>query len=301
LLTGFVAYLPAQALGLSGVLSVVATGLFLERQGPRIVSPQTRLQATQFWQVVTFLLNGLLFILVGLQLNSILAAHSLPSAADLVQDAALICLTIILVRIAWVFPGAYLPRFLSRRVRERDPYPSWKAVAVVAWTGMRGGVSLAAALALASNFPERDLIVFLTFCVILATLVVQGLTLPPLIQWLDLAEDGSAEQEEEKARQKVFQAAFARLEELAHEDWVSQEIIEDLRAHYVQRKHKYIRLDDSDNIFAERIAVYQRLQRELLAAKRKTLIALRDNGIINDEVLRKIQYDIDMEEVRLPA
>jgi CPA1 family monovalent cation:H+ antiporter len=302
LLTGFVAYLPAQALGLSGVLSVVATGLFLERQGPRIVSPQTRLQATQFWQVVTFLLNGLLFILVGLQLNSILAAHSLPSAGNLVLDAALICFTIILVRIVWVFPGAYLPRFLSRRVRERDPYPSWKAVAVVAWTGMRGGVSLAAALALAPGFPERDLIVFLAFCVILATLVVQGLTLPPLIRLLDLAEDGSLEQEEEKARLKIFQSALTRLEELAHEDWVSQEIIEDLRTHYTQRKHKYkARLDDSDNIFAERIAIYQRLQRELLAAKRKALIALRDSGIINDEVLRKIQYDIDMEEVRLPA
>jgi Na+/H+ antiporter len=306
LLTGFVAYLPAQALGLSGVLSVVASGLFLERQGPKIVSPQTRLQATQFWQVVTFLLNGLLFILVGLQLNSIMASNALPSAGNLALDAVLICLTIILVRIAWVFPGAYLPRFLSqrlsRRVRESDLYPSWKAVAVVAWTGMRGGVSLAAALALAPNFPERSLIVFLAFCVILATLVVQGLTLPPLIQWLDLAEDGVLKQEEEKARMKIFQAAFARLEELAHEDWVSQEIIEDLRTHYMQMKHKHkARLDGEDNIFTERIAVYQRLQRELLAAKRKTLIALRDSGIINDEVLRKIQYDIDMEEVRLPA
>jgi CPA1 family monovalent cation:H+ antiporter len=302
LLTGFAAYLPAQALGVSGVLSVVATGLFLERQGPRIVSPQTRLQATQFWQVVTFLLNGLLFILVGLQLNTILASHALPSARSLVLDAMFICLTIILVRIAWVFPGAYLPRFLSRRVRERDPYPSWKYVSVVAWTGMRGGVSLAAALALDSKFPERDLIVFLTFCVILATLVVQGLTLPLLIHWLDVADDGSLEKEEEKARLKIFQAAFARLEELANEGWASQEIIEDLRAHYMQRKHKYkSHLDDTGNIFAERIAVYQRLQRELLAAKRKTLIALRDSGIINDEVLRKIQYDIDMEEVRLPV
>jgi Na+/H+ antiporter len=306
LLTGFIAYLPAQALGLSGVLSVVATGLFLERQGPRFVSPQTRLQATQFWQVVTFLLNGLLFILVGLQLNAILASNALPSAGHLLLDAAFICLTVIFVRIAWVFPGAYLPHFLSQRLHEseheRDAYPSWKAVAVVGWTGMRGGVSLAAALALDPRFPERNLIVFLAFCVILATLVVQGLTLPPLIQWLNLAEDGSLEQEEEAARMKVFQAAFARLEELAHEDWVSQEIIEDLRTHYGQMKHKHkARIDVNDNIFAERIASYRRLQRELLAAKRKTLIALRDSGIINDEVLRKIQYDIDMEEIRLPA
>jgi Na+/H+ antiporter len=304
LLTGFAAYLPAQVLGVSGVLSVVATGFFLERVGPRIVSAQTRLQATQLWQVVTFLLNGLLFILVGLQLNTILSSRALPSAGNLILDAAFICFTIVLVRIAWVFPGAYLPLFLSRRVRNSagDPYPSWKAVAVVAWTGMRGGVSLAAALALDPTFPERDLIVFLTFCVILATLVVQGLTLPPLIQWLNLEDDGLLEKEEEKARQKISQAAFARLEELTREEWVSQEVVEDLRAYYTQRKHKYkARLDEADDIFAQRIAVYQRLQRELLAAKRKTLIGLRDSGIINDEVLRKIQYDIDVEEVRLPV
>lgn len=302
LLTGFVAYLPAAALGASGVLSVVATGLYLERMGPRVVSPQTRIQTTQMWQVVTFLFNGLLFILVGFQLNTILASRALPTPGNLLLDAGFISLTIIIIRILWTFPGAYLPFFLNPRLREREPLPPWKSVIVVAWTGMRGGVSLAAALALNPTFPDRALIVFLAFCVILATLVVQGLTLPPLIRWLNLSDDGTLDHEEEKARLNLFHASLERLDELANEDWVPQEILEELRTHYTAKKRKYkTQVDGSDSIFTERIAIYRRLQREILAAKRKMLIELRDKSIINDDVLRKIQRDLDIEEIRLPV
>ncbi len=300
LLTGFAAYLPADRLGLSGVLAVVATGLYLERMGPRIVSPQTRLQAIQLWQVVVFLLNGLLFILVGLQLNTILASRTLPSFVNLLLDAAIISVTIIVARIVWIFPATYLPRLLSRHLREKDPYPSWRDVSILAWTGMRGGVSLAAALALSTNFPQRDLIVFLTFSVILATLVIQGLTLPPFIRRLQVVDDGSLEQEEAKARLKTIQAAMVRLEELATEDWVPRDIVEDLRSHYAERSQQArARFDGSETIIEERIAAYGRLQRELLAIKRKTIIDLRNRGVINDEVLRIIQHDIDIEETRL--
>ncbi|HEV2655876.1 MAG TPA: Na+/H+ antiporter [Ktedonobacteraceae bacterium] len=302
LLTGFAAYLPAQALGLSGVLAVVAVGLYLERQGPSIVSPQTRLQAIQLWQVVVFLLNGLLFILVGLQLNTILASHALPPVGMLLLYAALISLTIIVIRIIWVFSTAYLPRFLSRRLRERDPYPAWQDVAIVAWTGMRGGVSLAAALALGISFPQRDLIVFLTFSVILATLVVQGLSLPPFIQRLKVTDDGVLEREEAKARLKTVQAAMARLDELANEDWVPQDVVADLRSHYTEKSRRSkAQFDGSDTIFEERIIAYRRLQQEILSAKRKTIIDLRNHSIINDEVMRKIQHDIDMEETMLSS
>ncbi len=302
LLTGFAAYLPAQALGCSAVLAVVAIGLYLEQRGPRIVSAQTRLQAVQLWQVVVFLLNGLLFILVGLQLNGILARRHLPSTAMLLRDAVLICLAVILTRIVWVFPASYLPRLLSRRLRERDPYPSWRDVAIISWTGMRGGVSLAAALALGESFPQHDLIVFLTFSVILATLVLQGLTLPPLIAWLQVVDDGALKQEEAQARKKVLHAALTRLEELAHEDWVPQDAVEAIRVHYRERGQQVRASVDgnANSIFAERIAAYQRLERDLLATKRKTLIELRDQDIINDEVLRIIQRDIDIEETRLP-
>ncbi|HLZ57754.1 MAG TPA: Na+/H+ antiporter [Ktedonosporobacter sp.] len=300
LLSGFAAYLPAQALGFSAVLAVVAMGLFLERQGPSIVSPQTRLQAIQLWQVVVFLLNGLLFILVGLQLNIILASHALPPFWTLLGDAALICLTVILVRIAWVFPAAYLPFRLSRRLRESTQAFTWKEVSIVAWTGMRGGVSLAAALALSTTFPGRDLIVFLTFCVILATLVLQGLTLPPLIRRLEVTDDGALEKEEVKARKKILHAAMARLEELANEEWVPQDMVHEIREHYQQHGQKVRASLDGDDLFSERIAAYQRLQRELLTTKRRALIALRNQDTINDEVLRIIQHDIDVEEVRLP-
>jgi monovalent cation/hydrogen antiporter len=201
----------------SGVLSVVATGLYVGRRGPYVISAETRLQGYAFWELVTFLLNGVIFALIGLQLSGIIAGLSDYSAAELVLYAGLVSLTVILVRFLWVFPATYLPRWVSRSLRERDPSPSPRAVTVIAWTGMRGVISLAAALALpltiegGAAFPERDLILFLTFCVILATLVVQGLTLPALIRALDLHDDGSQDQEEIIGRIEVAQAALARI------------------------------------------------------------------------------------------
>ena len=302
LMSGFAAYLPAQALGVSGVLAVVTTGIYLGRLGPRIISSQTRLQGGQLWAVVVFLLNSLLFILVGLQLHHItLAALSSHSAITLIAYAVLVVLTVILVRVIWVFPASYLPSALSRRIREHDPYPSWKTVTIIAWTGMRGGVSLAAALALTIAFPGRDLIIFLTFCVILATLVVQGLSLPSLIHWVQPPDDGSAGREETKARLKVARAALARLNDLASEDWVPQDILDDLRVHYEEKDQRFTaRMDGSeDGSQEERASAHLRVKREVITAQRTKLLELRSKGIIDDEVLRRIQRDLDLEEVRL--
>jgi monovalent cation/hydrogen antiporter len=168
------------------------------------------LQGYAFWELVTFLLNGLIFSVIGLQLGGIVEGLSGYSAATLILYAGLISLAVILVRILWVFPATYVPRWASRSLRERDPSPSPRAVTVIAWTGMRGVISLAAALALplstesGAPFPERDLILFLTFCVILATLVVQGLSLPVLIRALRLEDDGSGEREEIKGRIRLY-------------------------------------------------------------------------------------------------
>jgi CPA1 family monovalent cation:H+ antiporter len=322
LLTPFAAYLLAEEpshyaweellhlpgeFAFSGVLSVVATGLYVGRRGPYVISPETRLQGYAFWELVTFLLNGVIFALIGLQLRSVVERLSEYSVADLVLYAGLVSLTVILVRFLWVFPATYLPRWASRTLRARDPVPSPRAVTVIAWTGMRGVISLAAALALpltiegGAPFPGRDLIFFLTFSVILATLVVQGLSLPALIRALGLEDDGSQEREEIEGRIEVAQAALARLEELAEEDWIREDTAERMRGLYIYRRTRFsARFDGSDEDgIEERSAAYQRLQRELLRAQRTTLIELRNEGRIGDEAMHRIERDLDLEESRL--
>jgi NhaP-type Na+/H+ and K+/H+ antiporter len=284
----------------------VATGLYVGRRGPYVISPETRLQGYAFWELVTFLLNGVIFALIGLQLRSVVERLSDYSVADLVLYAALVSLTVILVRFLWVFPATYLPRLASRSLRARDPSPSPRAVTVIAWTGMRGVISLAAALALpltiegGAPFPGRDLIFFLTFSVILATLVVQGLSLPALIRALGLEDDGSQEREEIEGRIEVAQAALARIEELAEEDWVREDTAERMRGLYNYRRTRFSArfVGDEDGI-EERSAAYQRLLRELLRAQRTTLIELRNEGRIGDEAMHRIERDLDLEESRM--
>jgi CPA1 family monovalent cation:H+ antiporter len=195
----------------------------------------------------------------------------------------------------------YLPRFLFRSVRERDPYPPWQYPTIIAWSGIRGAVSLAAALALPLDFPRRDLIVYLTFSVILATLVGQGLTLAPLLRRLNLEDDGGAEREEAKARIKAAQAALARLDELEGEGWIYPDTVERARGQYQFRTNRfrarYQGVDDDGT--EERSQQYQRLRRELLAAERQAVIGLRNEGTITEEVMQRVQRDIDLEDLRL--
>jgi monovalent cation/hydrogen antiporter len=324
LLTPFVAYLAAEELphglwewlhGLigvpadlhvSGVLAVVTTGLYLGRKSPYITSSGTRLQGFATWELITFLLNGLIFILIGLQLRSVIEGLDIYTPGQLILYAVLVSLTVILVRIIWVFPATYLPRRLSRRLRERDPSPSWRPVSIVAWTGMRGVISLAAALALpfqtasGVQFSERGLIIFLTFCVILATLVVQGLSLPALIRALGLEDDHIGDKEETHGRIGVADAALERLEELTEEDWVREDTAERVRGLYNYRRNRFAsRFDGDPDGVEERSAAYQRLMIELLDAQRQRLIRMRDDGKIGDEVMHRIERDLDLEESRL--
>ncbi len=240
LLTPFVTYLIAERLGCSGVLAVVTAGLYLGWRLPELLTFRTRLRAAPVWDMVEFLLNGFVFILIGLQLHEVLSvvtARSVP-LSQLFLYALLISLAVIVLRILWVFPATYLPRLIFRRMCRRDPDPAWQQVTIVAWTGMRGVVSLAAALALpltlpdGTPFPGRDLILFLTFIVIFATLVVQGLSLPPLIRWLGVKDDGSMEKEEREARLQANRAALARLNEIAEADPARLEALQRLRIEY---------------------------------------------------------------------
>jgi Na+/H+ antiporter len=306
LLTPYAAYLLADALQMSGVLAVLSAGLYLSRQSSRFFSSNTRLQANAVWNVLVFLLNGLVFLLIGLQLRSILEAIAGHSLLTLIWQALLISLAVIAVRIAWVFPATYLPRLVSPRLRARDPYPGWRQVAVVAWVGMRGGLSLAAALALPFTltggllFPQRDLVIFFTFGVILATLVGQGLSLAPIIRLLGLQRDSALEREHAQAHLVAARAALSRLDELATEAWVPQEAFADLRSHYAHKLEALTEAMDGagDERFDGHAPVQQRLQQEVLAAERAAVIGLRDQGRIDDETLRLVERELDLEEQR---
>ena len=307
LLSGYFAYLPAQAIGVSGVLAAVTVGVYMGWHTPELTNAQTRLQGEAVWEIVFLILNGLLFALVGLQLPAIVDRLSGRSTAELIGWAALVSGVVIGARIAWILATAVLPSAVSGWVHSHDPIPPWRWKAVLAWSGMRGAVSLAAALALplstdsGAGFPQRDLIVFLTFGVILGTLVVQGLTLPGLIQVLGLEEDGLEAKEEAKARIRASEAALERLEELIDEDWVREDTAERMRGLYGFRRDRYSsRLDpDGDGIAEGRSQDYQRLRRELLDAERQAVVELRRTGYIDDGVMRKVVRDLDLEDARL--
>jgi monovalent cation/hydrogen antiporter len=307
LLSGYFGYLPAQALGVSGVLAAVTVGIYMGWHTPELTNAQTRLQGQGVWEIVFLLLNGLLFALVGLQLPSILDELSGRSTLTLIGYAALVSAVVVAARFLWIFPTGYLGRLLSRRMREEDLAPSWAEKTILAWSGMRGAVSLAAALALplttdaGSAFPNRNLIVFLTFGVILATLVVQGLTLPGLIRVLRLEDDGLAEKEEAKARIHAAEAALERLAELEAEDWVREDTAERMRGLYGFRQQRFReRFDpEGDGSVEDRSQAYQRLRRELLDAERGAVQELRREGRIDDEVMRRVVRDLDLEDARL--
>jgi monovalent cation/hydrogen antiporter len=307
LLSGYFAYLPAYALGVSGVLAAVTVGIYMGWHTPELTNAQTRLQGLGVWEIVFLLLNGLLFALVGLQLPSILDALSARSTMSLIGYAALVSAVVIAARFAWIFSSGYVSHALSRRFRQEDPAPSWASKTVLAWSGMRGAVSLAAALALplttdaGGSFPNRNLIIFLTFNVILVTLVLQGLTLPSLIRVLDLEDDGLAEKEEAKARIHAAQAALDRLAELEAENWVREDTAERMRGLYGFRQERFrSRFDpEADGSVEDRSQAYQRLRRELLDAERRAVEGLRREGRIDDDVMRRVVRDLDLEDARL--
>jgi Na+/H+ antiporter len=288
LLCGYLAYIPAQALGVSGVLAAVTIGVYLGWRSPELSTPAMRMQGFAVWETLVFLVNALLFTLIGMQLGPILDALGGRSRASLIVDALVVTVAVMLVRIVWVLATGPRP-------------------AVVGWMGMRGAVSLAAALALplqteaGAPFPGRDLIIFLAFVVILGTLVVQGLTLPAVIRRFRLAEDELEAKEDTKARIYAAEAALRRLEELLDEDWVRPETAERLRGLYDFRRSRFqARFDGDDDGAIERQSTdFQRLRRELLEAEREAVVGLRREGRISDDVMRRVERDLDLEDSRL--
>ncbi|HEY7898236.1 MAG TPA: Na+/H+ antiporter [Gemmatimonadaceae bacterium] len=345
LLTPFLAFLAADRAGVSGVLAVVVVGLYLGHASARLLTASSRLQAINMWEVVDFLLEGLLFIIVGLGLPLALGAVSGQSEATLprlVLAAAAVSLVVIVLRIAWVFPATYSPRYFRRRFQaKRDIYPPWQNVFFEGWAGLRGAVSLVVALSIpfatgsGTPFPGRDLVIFLTFIVILVTLVGQGLTLRPLIWKLGLIEDNEDAYEETHARLQTARAALERLDKLAPElqsqtagsengdgsatarNTEIRPVIDRLYDRYTHLAHRYS--NDARNRCADdaassglstdqdvdaveaalderRAESYKQLRMEVIDAERNELIRLRDDGEISDGVLHRVERDLDLEQ-----
>ena len=305
--TGYFAYLPAELAGVSGVLAALAAGIYLGWQAPRLITPPTRLQAFGLWEVLVFLLNSTLFILIGLQLPRVVEGIEGLDAGEVAVGATAVSLTVVIVRFLWVFPATYLPRRLSAKLRERDPIPPWSSVTLVAWTGMRGAVALAAALALpletdTGGFPQRDLIIFIAFCVIFVTLVLQGLSLPALISRLGAVDDGAEAREEIEARRLVAEAAIERVDELVAEDYVREDTAQRMRGLYDYRRRRFAAQGDGDGDdegYEERSADFQRFRAELIEAERQAMLGLRREGRISDDVMHRIERDLDLEHSRL--
>jgi monovalent cation/hydrogen antiporter len=302
ILVPYATYLAAQSVHASGVLAVVSCGLFLSRRSDSFLSPAVRLGTWSFWQSFTFILNGLVFVLIGLQFPGVRASIHGYRLSTLLVYGAIFSALLILLRLAWNFPGTRLAYWIRRRFLHQDePTPAARNIFVVGWTGMRGVVSLAAALSLpivlrdGSPFPHRNMIVFLTFCVIIVTLVLQGLTLPPLIRLLGLAGGTGPDCEELEARRIVTQAAISHLESASARDRSQfSELYEDLSRHY---RHRLLSL--KVNTSPGEVTDHERhigLSLETLRVERETAVRLRNEGRINDSVLRRIERELDLNE-----
>lgn len=308
ILTPYVAYLAADYAHASGVLAVVACGLYLSRHSSHFFSANVRLQAWAVWDALTFVINGLVFVLIGLQLPHVLAGIRGYGLPELLGYGALFSAIVIVLRLLWMFPGTRLAYAIrTRLLGQRYSRPPAKQVFIVGWTGMRGVVSLAAAIALPEMvadgrvFPQRNLIVFLTFSVILVTLVLQGLTLPPLIRALGLAGAGKDHAEEEEARRIIASAALAHLEETRGKDLPEfSAVYDDISKRYARRLASLRKESpDGDGMSNTELERYRALLADLLRLERKTAVRLRNDGRINDEALRRIEHELDLSETRM--
>jgi Na+/H+ antiporter len=301
LLTAYAAYVPADRLHLSAVLAAVTVGCYVGWQAPVIASPATRLQGFGMWELLQFLLNAFLFVLVGLQLPDIIDALDAFSARTLIGYAAAVSGAVIVTRLIWQHTIVWVIRAIDRRAVQRTRRSDWRMRTIGAWAGMRGAVSLAAALALAPDFEQRDLLIFLTFSVILATLVLQGLTLPWLIRALQVHGDGREEHEELKGRLMATKAALARIDELESEEWTRDDTIERMRNAYRYRKRRLAARAGmtEDDGYEDRSTAYQTLVREVLEAQRREILRLRNAGTISNDIMHRLERELDLEDQRL--
>lgn len=300
LITPYVAYLSAESANTSGVLAAVACGLFLGRRSVTYFSSAVRIEAWSFWSSLTFILNGLVFILIGLQLPGIYSRIENFSLLALLARGMVFSAAVILLRFIWVYPGAYVAYFIrTRLLRQRESLPTPGGIFVVSWTGMRGVVALAAAISLPADLPQRDLILFLTFCVIFVTLVLQGLTLPALIRRLSLPPQEMSRCEALEARTIMINAALKAIEEAperSHPEF--REIYDDVASHYQSRLSILAAAENDESGDTHNEDRFELVARRLRDRERAVAIELRDQDRINDEVLRDLLRELDLQDVR---
>jgi CPA1 family monovalent cation:H+ antiporter len=312
LLTPFAAYLPADRLGLSGVLATMTAGMFVGWFAPAISQSDTRMRTVSVWEFLVFMLNGLVFVLIGLQLSTVLNGELNKSLPELLSTTAIVSVTVIVVRLVWVFAGAgiaALVQSLHWPALVQGGPSDWRDTLVVSWSGLRGVVSLAIALALPLATPDRGALLFITFGVILVTLVGQGLSLPVLTRLLGIGGDHLEDRQELHARAVAAQAASARIDGLA-EQWPGHlPLIDTLRLQY-QHRATHLEEDLDDNSAAgggrspaaeQELLEHRLIRRTLIDAERSAVLQLRQRGEITAEVWRRIERDLDLEELRMEA
>jgi Na+/H+ antiporter len=310
LLTPFVAYLPPEQLGGSGVLATVTAGLYISWNGLRLISAATRLQGIFFWDFLIYLVEGMVFLITGLQARRMLAGVGSYSLTDLTKSALLVSAVVILARYIWTYPATYIPRWLSASLRRKDPSPPWQWPFILSFTGVRGIVSLAAALSIplqtadGQPFPGRDLILFLTFFVILVTLVGQGLTLPAVIRALGLANAGRREHhvdaaEEFEARRQAVAAATQRLEQLAAGRALPPAVVTPLLAGLHDRLNNLEHRIDGVDSHGKFVEIYDDIELTLIGAERQVVNDLYRDGKLKDEARRRIERELDLREAGL--
>jgi CPA1 family monovalent cation:H+ antiporter len=310
-LTPFIAYWPPEILGGSGVLATMVAGLYISWNGLRLISAATRLQGIFFWSFLTYLIEGLVFLITGLQARALIERIHNYSITELIMSAAIVCAVVIVARFIWMYPATYLPRWLVPAIRRSDPAPPWQWPFALAFTGIRGIVSLAAALAIpltihsGAPFPHRDLIIFLTFSVILVTLVGQGLLLPLVLRALGLANTGAREAHADKlkefsARRRGAEAASRRLEELAVQRALSEDFLFALRArNRDQLLQIETRGDEADETHRKLAELHDEVEFDLIATERAFVNELYRAGELKDEARRRIEYELDLREADL--
>ncbi len=308
LLTPYIAYWIPEHFGGSGVIATVTCGLYTSWNGPLLISFATRLQGVFFWDLVIYLIEGLLFLLTGFQMRSLFEKSKAFPLHDILFATALVTAIVVVARFVWVYPATYLPRWFSRSLRDRDPPPPWQWVFILSFAGVRGAVSLAAALALpltlasGDAFPNRDLILFVAFGVILITLVGMGLSLSPVVHWLGVAEAGRSEtiaahEAEIAARREALDAALKSLDALVEKCEISDDVEKLLRARHDIRVSQLPALLDDER--PDVSATGTGLTRQLIAAERQFIHRLLRDGRITDETRRRIERDLDLEEASL--
>jgi monovalent cation/hydrogen antiporter len=309
LLTPFVAYWPPEFAGGSGVLATVTTGLFISWNGLRLIGAPTRLQGIFFWDFLVYLIEGMVFLLTGLQAHTLVASLKSHTVADLAVAAAIVSAVVVITRFIWVFPATYLPRRLVPSIARNDPSPPWQWPFVLAFTGVRGIVSLAAALAIplttadGAPFPGRDLILVLAFVVVLVTLVGQGLTLPWVVRAIGMANAGRREQlemraEEFRTREEAIQAASQSLESLASSSAIPEDVLTRSRAHLRQRLAQVMIRSAWDLGQRERIAAADQLELQLIAAERDWINNKYAHGGLKDETRRRLERELDLRDAQ---